>query len=67
MQMLGITLRKQLANNMLGDNAVLYIKENCGKLSNNQIITVLAKKRNFDCWKTCLRWTDIQGFWRNLK
>ncbi len=42
------TLRKQLATTARG-YAVLYIKENCElSIINN---TVLAKKRNFDCWK----------------
>ena len=42
------TLRKQLATTARGC-AVLYIKENCElPIINN---TVLAKKRNFDCWK----------------
>lgn len=39
---------KQLATTARGC-AVLYIKENCElPIINN---TVLAKKRNFDCWK----------------
>ena len=42
------TLRKQLATTARGC-AVLYIKENCElPIITN---TVLAKKRNFDCWK----------------
>ena len=42
------TLRKQLATTARG-YAVLYIKENCELCVINN--TVLAKKRNFDCWK----------------
>lgn len=57
------TLRKQLATTARGC-AVLYIKENCElPIINN---TVLAKEK-FRLLETCLRWTDIQGFWRNLK
>lgn len=42
------TLRKQLKTTARG-HAILYISESCElPIINN---TILAKKRNFDCWK----------------
>ena len=53
------TLRKQLKTTARG-HAILYISESCElPIINN---TILAKKRNFDCWKPVCAWQISKDF-----